>query len=138
MSATILRAPTMERRSQDSNIASLSMQIGILQAQISSVNENMEKMSQAITKLAVIEERMVAATNQQDRAFEMIREIRTEYTRSKNDLEERLEKLEVQQPVKDLVASWFLAGVWAVVGAAALYISKKVGLLWKLAKTALI
>ena len=129
MSATILRAPTMERRSQDSNIASLSMQIGILQAQISSVNENMEKMSQAITKLAVIEERMVAATNQQDRAFEMIREIRTEYTRSKNDLEERLEKLEVQQPVKDLVASWFLAGVWAVVGAAALYISKKVGLL---------
>ena len=119
----------MERRSQDSNIASLSMQIGILQAQISSVNENMEKMSQAITKLAVIEERMVAATNQQDRAFEMIREIRTEYTRSKNDLEERLEKLEVQQPVKDLVASWFLAGVWAVVGAAALYISKKVGLL---------
>lgn len=112
------------------------MQIGILQSEMSGVRENLKEMTAAITKLAVIEERMVASTLQQERMLEIIRENRTETNISLEKLaeksarlEERLDNLEKSAPLQKLISNWILSGAWAVIGIVALFIAKKVGLI---------
>lgn len=116
-------------------IASLSMQLGILQSEMSGVRDNLKEMTAAITKLAVIEERMVASTLQQERMLEIIRENRSEtniylekLAEKSTRLEERLDNLEKGAPLQKLISNWVISGVWAVICIVALFIAKKVGL----------
>lgn len=103
---------------------------------MSGVRENLKEMTAAITKLAVIEERMVATTMQQDRILEIIRDQRAEtnialekLSEKNAKLEERVDDLAKNAPLQKLVGNWVISGAWAVIGIVAIFIAKKVGLL---------
>lgn len=117
-------------------LVSLSMQIGILQSEMTGVRESLKQMTEAITKLAVIEERMVSTAVQQDRILGILRDNRTELLGVTRDLSERIkdiegrvDNLEKSMPMKELIQNWVLSGAWVVIGVVALFIAKKVGLL---------
>lgn len=76
-----------------------------------------ERMSEAVTRLALVEERQAAASTAIDRiahALEM--------------LDERLRKLEIAAPMQARSSEWVMNAVWAAAAAAAMFIAGKAGL----------
>lgn len=76
-----------------------------------------ERMSEAVTRLALIEERQAAAST----AIERI-------VQSLEKLDERLRKLEVAEPMQIKTTEWVHSAIWAAAAAAVMFIAGKSGL----------
>ena len=76
-----------------------------------------ERMSEAVTRLALVEERQAAASTAIDRLVQSLER-----------LDERLRRLEVAEPMQAKAAEWVRSAVWAAAAAAVMFIADKVGL----------
>ena len=76
-----------------------------------------ERMSEAVTRLALVEERQTAASTAIERLVQSLEK-----------LDERLRKLEVSEPLQAKTSEWVQSAVWAAAAAAAMFIAGKAGL----------
>ena len=76
-----------------------------------------ERMSEAVTRLALVEERQAAASTAIDRLAQSLEK-----------LDERLRHLEVAEPMQAKATEWVQAALWALATAAAMFIAGKAGL----------
>lgn len=99
----------------------LAIKLEALHGDVAEVKTALNKLSEAITKLALVEERQSQTAEALERAFKAIGKI-----------EDRLSALEQNQaasvPKYTEVAKWVDRGVVALAGAGAVFISKAVGL----------
>ena len=77
-----------------------------------------ERMSEAVTRLALVEERQMAASSAIDRLAQTLEK-----------LDERLRRLEVAEPMQVKASERVQAAVWAAAAAAVIYVAHKVGLI---------
>lgn len=89
-----------------------------LREDVSEIKGFMSKMSDAIERLARLEERHVNTASALERAFTTISKI-----------DARLVLLEKAQPVQTMASSWVVNGAWTAVGFVALATLKKIGVL---------
>ena len=77
-----------------------------------------ERMSEAVTRLALVEERQAAASTAIERLVQALEKA-----------DERLRRLELAEQTQTKTAALVQAALWALAAAAAAFIAKKVGLL---------
>jgi len=97
------------------NIDLLSARIHTLHEDVSEIKGTLQNLTTAITKLALVEERLANTTAAQERAFKAI-----------SRMEERLCALERKIPLTDNTTKWVDRGITALVAAAAMFIWDKV------------
>ena len=96
----------------------MDVKISMLHQDVSEMKTVLRELTSAITRLALVEERIAIASAAQERAFAAI---------DKN--ETRIAKIEQKLPEYSRVSIWVDRGVWAAAAAAVLYVAKKVGLM---------
>ena len=94
-----------------------SVKLDVLHADVSEMKAALNKLSDAITKLALVEQQQRQTAASLERAFNAITKI-----------EERLVNLEKTQPQHTEVAKWVDRGLVALAGAGAVLIGKSAGL----------
>ena len=99
----------------DNDINLLSVKLQSLHEDVGDIKGTLQNLTNAITKLALVEERLSVTMNAQERAFTAIASV-----------EKRLAALEVKVPVTDSSMKWVDRGVTALVAAAAMFIWDKI------------
>ena len=96
----------------------MDARLAVLHQDVSDVKAALKELTGAITRLALVEERMATAAAAQERAFKSIA-----------DTERRLSEIEKRLPEYSRASIWVDRGVWAAAAAAVVYVAKRVGLL---------
>ena len=96
----------------------LAVRLNLLHDDVGEIKTALGKLSDAITKLALVEQSQIATADALERAFQAIERV-----------ERRLEKIEAAVPENAESAKWVDRGVTALVCAAAAVIAKGTGLL---------
>jgi hypothetical protein len=78
----------------------------------------MREVANALTKLALIDDRQANMLEAQERIFNLIER-----------LDERVDHLEKEDSKQSVATNWVYAAVWGAVGLLAMYVAKVVGLL---------
>jgi hypothetical protein len=99
--------------------------IEVLVHKVSKMEASMDKMADAVTKLAVVEERQTAHHAALERAFNSIAGINDKFDK----LLQRIERLEGAAPLNTQAQKWVERALWAAAAAAVMYVAKKVGLI---------
>jgi len=99
----------------DGNIDLLSARLQSLHEDVGDIKGTLQNLTAAITKLALVEERLSVTMAAQERAFTAISKIET-----------RLSVLENKIPLTDNTTKWVDRGITAVVAAALMFIWEKV------------
>ena len=76
-----------------------------------------ERMSEAVTRLALVEERQAAASTAIERLVQSLER-----------LDERLRRLEVAEPMQAKAAEWVQSALWSAAAAAVMFVAGKAGL----------
>lgn len=76
-----------------------------------------ERMSEAVTRLALVEERQAAASTAIERLVQSLER-----------LDERLRRLEVTEPMQAKASEWVQSALWALATASAMFVAGKAGL----------
>jgi ssDNA-binding replication factor A large subunit len=76
-----------------------------------------ERMSEAVTRLALVEERQAAASTAIERLVQSLEK-----------LDERLRRLEVAEPMQAKATEWVQSALWALAAAAVMFVAGKAGL----------
>jgi ribosomal protein S15P/S13E len=76
-----------------------------------------ERMSEAVTRLALVEERQASASSAIDRLAHTLEK-----------LDERLRRLEVAEPMQARSSEWIMNAVWAAAAGAVMFVAAKAGL----------
>ena len=76
-----------------------------------------ERMSEAVTRLALVEERQAAASTALERLVQTLEKV-----------DERLRRLEVAEPMQAKATEWVQSAVWAAAAAAVMFMAGKAGL----------
>lgn len=97
------------------NIDLLSARLQSLHEDVGDIKGTLQNLTAAITKLALVEERLSVTMAAQERAFAAI-----------GNVEKRLAALENKVPVTDNAMKWVDRGITAVVAAAAMFVWEKV------------
>lgn len=97
--------------------AGLAVKLDMLHGDITEIKSAMTKMTEAITKLAVVEQQQNQTAQAMERAFKAIGKI-----------EDRLSVLEQAQPTAKKTEIWIDRFVMAIVGAFLTLAAKKLGL----------
>jgi len=98
-----------------SDITVLSTRIQTLHTDVSDIKGTLKDLTQAINKLALVEERISNAVAAQERTFKAIEK-----------MEERIEKLEKLQVMSDNTNKWVDRGIVAALAAVATFIWERV------------
>ena len=77
-----------------------------------------ERMSEAVTRLALVEERQAATSQAIGRVMETVEKI-----------ELRVRSLEIAEPMQAKAAEWVQSAVWAAAAAAVMFMAAKAGLI---------
>lgn len=101
-----------------SDMAVLSQRLETLHEDVGEVKSALKALSEAITKLALVEERQSQTSQALERAFIAIERI-----------ENRISKLERVSADHRRFNIWVDRAIWALAAAAAMFVAKKVGLL---------
>lgn len=89
-----------------------------LHSDVGEIKAALKDLTQAITKLALIEERQAQASLALERAFMAM-----------SKLEDRVQELERAEPTNARTSEWVDRVVWSAAGLAAMFAAAKVGLL---------
>ena len=116
------------RRQDDMNIHIVADRISLLHGDITelkdSMKESMREMAIAVNKLVAVEIRQEAI----NQAYvQVTSQLEKEIVKREN-LENRVDALEKDQPMTKQVVSWIMWGVGSIVVAAVTFIAKSVGL----------
>lgn len=120
-----------DRRAEDRTLAALVTQMGALHADVgviktsmTSFSDGMDRLTKAVTQLAVVEERQTHAQQAQERLFKAHDEMRADI--KANAL--RITELEKSEPAQSRAAEWVDRAVWAAASAAVMMAAAKAGL----------
>ena len=100
------------------DIAILTHRVETLHTDFGEIRDILRDMSNAIVKLALVEERQAQAALAQERCFKIIEKLET-----------RVEALEVAAPMQKQTSAWIMSGVWAAAGLSVTFIAKQLGLI---------
>lgn len=106
----------VEQNNNDLGI--LTTKLGVLHDDVNEIKAALSKLSDAITKLALVEERQSQTTQALERAFVAIERVET-----------RLASIERAQPEARRMAHWLDRALWAAAAAVAVFVARKVGLI---------
>ena len=96
----------------------LAVRLEALHADVGEVKTALNKLSEAITKLALVEQSQTQTAEALERAFRMI-----------GKMEDRVTALEQSQPKHDMAAVWVDRGLTALVGFALAILAAKFGVM---------
>lgn len=99
----------------DNDINLLALKLQSLHEDVGDIKGTLQNLTAAITKLALVEERLSVTMTAQERAFGAIASV-----------EKRLSALEAKVPVTDSTMKWVDRGITAIVAAACMFIWDKV------------
>lgn len=99
----------------DSDLNLLAVRIQSLHEDVGDIKGTLQNLTAAITKLALVEERLSVTMAAQERAFTAIASV-----------ERRLSILENKVPVTDNAMKWVDRGITAIVAAAIMFVWEKV------------
>ena len=134
------------RRAEDKNVHVLATKIEGLAQDMSEMKHGITKMADALTKLAVVEERQTQTILAQERAFKALerveerqhthelvckdqdKEVRQLIADSNERLSGRVAELEKAEPMQEQTGKWVMAAVWGAAGMLALFVAKQLGL----------
>lgn len=93
-------------------------------------------LTDAVTKLALIEERQTQAALAQERAFKVIEKLENKIADCEKELgvklgevETRVDVLERDAPLQKQASGWVTSAVWAAAGLAAMLVLKQAGVI---------
>lgn len=108
--------------------------IEILVHKVTKMETSLEKMADAMSRLAVIEDRQTSDKAALERAFSAIQKTDEKCAAALDKVltkielnDKRIDELEKAAPLYNQTQQWVSKGMWAIVAAAAMYVAKKVG-----------
>ncbi len=134
------------RRASDGAVNVLAERIDGLCVDMSEMKHGIAKMADALTKLAIVEERQTQTILAQERAFKALerveerqrqhelqcrdqdKEVRQLIADSNERLSTRVAELEKAEPMQEQTGKWVMAAVWGAAGLLALFVAKQLGL----------
>jgi len=134
------------RRAEDKNIQVLATKIEGLAQDMSEMKHGIAKMADALTKLAIVEERQTQTILAQERAFkalERVEERQRQHELQCRDQEKglrqliadsnerlsiRVSELEKAEPMQAQTSKWVTAAVWGAAWLLAMFVAKQLGL----------
>ena len=96
----------------------LSYRIGTLHDDVSEMKTSMRVLAEAVTKLALVEDRQEQAANAMERSFRLM-----------EGLETRVSTIEKSYPGLKKTEIWVDRAVWGIVVAVSVFVAKRLGLL---------
>ena len=132
------------RRAEDKNMQVLATKIEGLAQDMSEMKHGIAKMADALTKLAIVEERQTQTILAQERAFKALerveerqrlhelqfrdqdKEVRQLIADSNERLSVRVAELEKAEPMQAQTSKWVTAGVWGALALLASFIVPRV------------
>ena len=137
---------TTNRRAGDENMQDLATKIEGLAQDMSEMRHGIAKMADALTKLAIVEERQTQTILAQERAFKALerveerqhthelvckdqdKEVRQLIADNNERLSTRVAELEKAEPMQKQTGKWVMAAVWGAAGLLAMFVAKQLGL----------
>ena len=134
------------RRAEDKNMQVLATKIEGLAQDMSEMKHGIAKMADALTKLAIVEERQTQTILAQERAFKALERVEERQRQhelvcrdqekglrqliadSNERLAARVGELEKAEPMQEQAGKWVMAAVWGAAGLLALFVAKQLGL----------
>lgn len=134
----------LNRRAEDKNMQVLATKIEGLAQDMSEMKHGIAKMADALTKLAIVEERQTQTILAQERAFKALerveerqrqhelqcrdqdKEVRQLIADSNERLSIRVSELEKAEPMQAQTSKWVTAGVWGALALLASFIVPRV------------
>lgn len=104
-----------DRRTSGAEISLLSLKFDVMHNDVAEIKGAMRELTSAITKLALIEERITVTSSAQQRAFDAIKAV-----------EVRVSALEQKAPINDKTTVWIDRGITALVGAFLMFLFDKI------------
>ena len=135
---------TTNRRAEDKNVQVLATKIEGLAQDMSEMKHGITKMADALTKLAIVEERQTQTVLAQERAFKALerveerqrtyelvckdqdKEVRQLIADSNERLSARVGELEKAEPMQAQTSKWVTAGVWGTLALLASFIVPRI------------
>ena len=135
---------TTNRRAEDKNVQVLSTKIEGLAQDMNEMKHGIAKMADALTKLAIVEERQTQTILAQERAFKALerveerqrthelvckdqdKEVRQLIADSNERLAARVGELEKAEPMQAQTSKWVTAGVWGTLALLASFIVPRI------------
>ena len=135
---------TTNRRAEDKNMQVLATKIEGLSQDMSEMKHGIAKMADALTKLAIVEERQTQTILAQERAFKALerveerqrqhelqcrdqdKEVRQLIADSNERLSIRVGELEKAEPMQAQTSKWVTAGVWGALALLASFIVPRI------------
>lgn len=135
---------TTNRRAEDKNVQVLSTKIEGLAQDMSEMKHGIAKMADALTKLAIVEERQTQTILAQERAFKALerveerqrthelvckdqdKEVRQLIADSNERLSARVGELEKAEPMQAQTSKWVTAGVWGTLALLASFLVPRI------------
>lgn len=111
------------RRVQDPQLAVISQKLSAFEDGFDEMKSDMRKMAEAVTKLAIVEERQNTDRLAQERAFKAISGLSEDI----KTVVKRVEVLEVAAPAAKRTHEWVDKSLWALAGLVLMYVAKNVG-----------
>lgn len=99
----------------EANFAVLAHKVDAIHTHMSDMQLAMRELTNAINKLALVEERQSNLAIAQERGFKVLERLEAKY----DGLEVRVRELEVSEPEQKRTSTWVTAAVWGFVGLAA-------------------
>ena len=136
----------LNRRAEDKTVQVLATKIEDLAQDMNEMKHGIAKMADALTKLAIVEERQTQTILAQERAFKALerveerqrqhelqcldqdKEVRQLIADSNERLSVRVGELEKAEPMQEQTGKWVMAAVWGAAGLLALFVAKQLGL----------
>ena len=134
------------RRAGDGAVNVLAERIDGLCVDMNEMKHGIAKMADALTKLAIVEERQTQTILAQERAFKALerveerqrthelvckdqdKEVRQLIADSNERLATRVGELEKAEPMQEQTGKWVMAAVWGAAGLLAMFVAKQLGL----------
>jgi len=101
----------------EDQLTALSRDIQHIREDQESMRTAIERMSEAVARLAIVEERQSVTSQTIERVMTTVEKI-----------DERVRKLEIAEPMQTKTSEWVHSAIWAAAAAAAMFIASKVGL----------
>ena len=138
---------TTNRRAEDKNVQVLATKIEGLAQDMSEMKHGITQMADALTKLAIVEERQTQTILAQEHAFKALerveerqrmhelvckdqeKEVRQLIADNNERLATRVGELEKAEPMQEQTGKWVMAAVWGAAGLLALFVAKQLGLM---------
>ena len=135
---------TTNRRAEDKNVQVLATKIEGLAQDMNEMKHGIAKMADALTKLAIVEERQTQTILAQERAFKALerveerqrthellcrdqdKEVRRLIADSNERLATRVADLEKAEPMQAQTSKWVTAGVWGTLALLASFIVPRI------------